>query len=212
MKASEYLKAWKKAKPLLLTKTGISESLRTLAEDPDHNALKTYDKVAKELKAKASAPKIKDEKKAVACLLLIVQDIEHFLANTKAQRVQAVEAMKKIDAACKTFYPVVQKGDIKLASFQTLFTACNQEAKKIEIITTRGMDKVVVPLEIQRAYREAYDKMTAKAERMLALLKDNMTGKPTMNIKTEYPIAYKKFGEQMTAMHALLERQKALNS
>ena len=38
-----------------------------------------------------------------------------------------------------------------------------------------------------------------------------MTGKPTMNIKTEYPIAYKKFGEQVTAMHALLERQKALN-
>src|SRR4051794_15026265 len=122
MTASEYLKAWKKAKPLLLTKTGISELLRTLAEDPDHDDLKTYEKVAKELKTKMALPKIKDEKKAVACLLSIEHDIEHFLAHTKTERHKAVEAMKKIDAACKTFYPTVQKGDIKLASFQNLLT------------------------------------------------------------------------------------------
>lgn len=89
MKASEYLKAWKKAKPLVLTRTGISELLRTLAEDLDDDDIETYAEVAKELKAKAALPKIKGEKKAVACLVLIEHDIEHLsgVAHSKPRLV-----------------------------------------------------------------------------------------------------------------------------
>jgi hypothetical protein len=58
VKGSEYLKAWKKAKPLLLTKTGISELLRTLPEDPKQSDLKTYEKVGRELKTKIADKKI----------------------------------------------------------------------------------------------------------------------------------------------------------
>jgi hypothetical protein len=126
VKGSEYLKAWKKAKPLLLTKTGISELLRTLPEDPKQSELKTYEKVGRELKTKITDKKIAADKKAVTCLQELGKDIKDFLADTKLRRHKAVEIMKSIDTACKVFYPTVQKGNIPQSAFDTLLRHCER--------------------------------------------------------------------------------------
>ncbi len=49
MKGSEFLKAWKKAKPLMLTDTGVSELLRKLPDDPSQAQLKLFANADKEL-------------------------------------------------------------------------------------------------------------------------------------------------------------------
>ena len=75
------------------------------------------------------------------------------------------------------------------------------------MVTVRGRDKVIVPLKYQRAYREAYDDMTGYADRILVLLKDSQAAKPSMNIKTEDPAAYKKFGEEMLVLRSIIEEK-----
>ena len=51
LKGSEFLKAWKKAKPLMLTDTGISDMLRKLPDDADSSDIKQFKKVAADLTA-----------------------------------------------------------------------------------------------------------------------------------------------------------------
>jgi hypothetical protein len=147
----------------------------------------------------------------VTCLQELGKDIKDFLADTKLRRHKAVEIMKSIDTACKVFYPAVQKGNIRQSAFDTLLRHCEREAKALQSVTLDGFDRSAVPMEHQDTYREAYHKMVGHANRMLPLLKDHETAKPTMDIKTEYPIAYKKFGEKTAVLHSIMEKVNALN-
>jgi hypothetical protein len=97
------LASWKKAKPLTLTKTGISESLRTLPADPSAKDLPAIEKVAKTIEAAVGNNKIKAEKKALACVTEINTYLKSFLAGVKHGRAEAVKALKDLHTAAHAF-------------------------------------------------------------------------------------------------------------
>jgi hypothetical protein len=74
MDVKKALADWKKAKPLLLTKTGVSEELRTLLViDPAtpiefKSVVRQFEKVKANLDAIANSPRLKSEKAARQCL------------------------------------------------------------------------------------------------------------------------------------------------
>ena len=95
------LASWKKAKPLTLTKTGISETLRTLPADPAAKDLPAIEKVAKTLETAAANNKIKAEKKALACVTEINTYLKGFLAAVHKSRTDASKALKDLHAAAQ---------------------------------------------------------------------------------------------------------------
>jgi hypothetical protein len=110
VKGSEFLKSWKKAKPLLLTDTGVSELLRKLPDDLSQPQLKLFAKVADELSRHIASPKIKAEKKALACLQAIQKEIRDDLAHTAKLRLLAIDVMKSIHGEAKKYHAALLQG------------------------------------------------------------------------------------------------------
>lgn len=106
------LASWKKAKPLTLTKTGISESLRTLPADPAAKDLPAIEKVAKTIEAAVNNNKIKAEKKALACVTEINTYLKSFLSGVKTSRVQAAKALKDLQSAAHGFHGKAAAGTL----------------------------------------------------------------------------------------------------
>ncbi|MFG6415303.1 hypothetical protein ACG02S_15505 [Roseateles sp. DC23W] len=99
------VEAWKKAKPLTLTDTGVSDFLRKLPSDPKS---KTYLADLRNEKPKLLAflnnAKIKAEKKASACLKQIHDDIDKHLDDVKANRKHVLGDMERIRGAAKDYF------------------------------------------------------------------------------------------------------------
>jgi hypothetical protein len=93
--------SWKKAKPLLLTDTGVSDFLRKMPADA---MSKTYlgdlGKARERLGRFMAEPKIKAEKKALACLTQISADIGHYVDTVESNRKHVIGDM---DGALKEF-------------------------------------------------------------------------------------------------------------
>jgi hypothetical protein len=98
--------AWKKAKPILLMNTGISDLLRTLPYDPPQVKLGAYPAALTKLELEAAMKdqKIQKEKKALACLDLIAKDIKLYLQHIHKGRAGAIENIKIIHKAAKVFH------------------------------------------------------------------------------------------------------------
>jgi hypothetical protein len=90
------LNDWKKAKPLLLTDTGVSGVLRALPAKPKQNQLKLYVTAVTQLQKAIADPKIQKEKKALACLQTIQAGIKQFLANIHNERQESIKAFKGV--------------------------------------------------------------------------------------------------------------------
>lgn len=99
------VESWKKAKPLMLTDTGISDFLRKLPADA---ASKTYladlAKARPKLQAFMNDAKIKTEKKALACLKQIDADIAQYIAGIEANRKHVLGSMEKVLAGTKAYF------------------------------------------------------------------------------------------------------------
>jgi hypothetical protein len=104
------LDAWKKAKPITLTKTGVSEVLRVLVANPTQAQLKAYETALATLATKMTDAKIKAVKKALDCIKTIHDNLKSYLAEVKSERQEAVSALKSIHTAAKAFYDTVSKG------------------------------------------------------------------------------------------------------
>jgi hypothetical protein len=95
------LAAWKKAKPLTLTKTGVSEVLRNLPADPsivsdfkkDIPALET---IKKTLEVAVANKHIQAQKKAHECIKEILTAVNNQLAEDKVLRGKVNAALKKV--------------------------------------------------------------------------------------------------------------------
>ena len=93
--------AWKKAKPLTLTKTGISEALRTLPADPSivkdfKTEIPALENVKKTLEVAVANKHIQAQKKAHDCVKEILVAVSHQLAADKDLRGKVNAALKKI--------------------------------------------------------------------------------------------------------------------
>lgn len=213
MKGSDFLKAWKKAKPLLLTDTGISGRLRALPDDPTQVQLKLYEKAASDLRDDLKNPKILAEKKALACLKEIQKTINESLAHTKGLRDKAVEIMKEIHTIAKAYHANVEKGKLTEAmvgAFSPTHSRLSALAKGMDMITARGRDPLVVPPRLMAEFRGHLDEMYANSRTMLALLEDALSAKPKRDIKAEYPVAWKAFKEEMGKLPAVWVKLDAL--
>jgi hypothetical protein len=94
---------WKKAKPILLKDTGVSELLRTLPESPAPGQLSAYVEVQGKLKLKIADPKIKKETKAVKCIESIHNDITAYLKWYKDRRTHVISVWR---CFCRQSKPV----------------------------------------------------------------------------------------------------------
>lgn len=114
------LEAWKKAKPLLLTDTGVSDFLRKLPADAKSKTYLTDLAKAKSGLATFMADKkIKAEKKALACLTQIQDDIDEHLAFVKSNRKHVLGDMENIRDAAKAYFAEA----IKNPTLETLLKA-----------------------------------------------------------------------------------------
>lgn len=210
MKGSELKKKWQKAKPLLLTKTGVSEILRTLPDDPTQAQLHLYAKASKDLATKQTNTKIAAEKKALACLKEIKKEIDDYLAHTKAQRAKVVEFMKNIHTVASRYHPKVQKGPMSEAVLKSFGPDVAAYRNQIGMLTLSGHDKVIVPLELMTAYRKHLDRMEQLSRWMFELMEDHKSQLPKLDIKVEYPIAWAKFGKHMAGLAEVHNKVDAL--
>lgn len=98
------VEAWKKAKPLLLTDTGISDFLRKMpADGMSKSYLSDLEKSGKKLDTFMADPKVKAEKKAVACLKQIQDDIKKHVDGVQANRKHVMGDMDGILAESKNY-------------------------------------------------------------------------------------------------------------
>lgn len=98
------VEAWKKAKPLLLTDTGVSDFLRKMPDDAmSKSYLTDLEKAGKKLDSFIADPKIKAEKKAVACLKQIQADIDKHVADVNANRKHVLGDMDGILTETKKY-------------------------------------------------------------------------------------------------------------
>ncbi len=98
------VEAWKKAKPLLLTDTGISDFLRKMpADGMSKSYLADLEKSGKKLDSFMADPKVKAEKKAVACLKQIQDDIKKHVDGVQANRKHVMGDMDRVLAESKNY-------------------------------------------------------------------------------------------------------------
>lgn len=214
-KGSEFLKAWKKAKPLMLTDTGISDMLRKLPDDPGPSDIKQFKKVAADLTAKMNEPKIKAEKKAVACLKEIQTCIEDEVTVLKRNRAQAVAILEGIHIFAETYHKAVEKNNLtvaKVGAFHRGNATLSALSSKMNAITARGRDTLTVPPNLISEYELQLDKMYARAKLMVELMEDAVSAKPKLDIKAKYPPLWKSFGECMNKLPPIWKELGALET
>ena len=139
--------SWKKAKPLTLTKTGVSELLRDLPVSPKSSELVKFEQAQKTLEAKLSDAKIKKEKKAVECITQIRDNIKRYLAGIKTERAALVGALKRMHASAGKYIDNVEKAaDLGSAVRAELFSRPDavhvSESQYHEAAVAAGIDYV----------------------------------------------------------------------
>lgn len=95
------LAAWKKAKPVTLTKTGVSEALRTLPANPSvvddfKKGFPELENVKKILEVAVANKHIQAQKKAHDCVKEILAAVNKQLADNKVLRGKVNATLKKI--------------------------------------------------------------------------------------------------------------------
>jgi hypothetical protein len=199
--------AWKKAKPLMLTKTGISELLRVLPAKPTQAQLTEFTKAVTKLEAALADPKIKKEKKAHDEVQKIHDDIKRYLADVVHRRTLAIEALGKMHAAAALYHGGVTKAQT-LQAVQAWATTFGP--------ATRGWlsneDHDAVPAAQATKVQETADAMKGRVDALVNIMTmiDPQTQKLKSNPKIELPkelaslkLAYDKLPEIANELKAL---------
>jgi hypothetical protein len=173
------LEAWKKAKPLLLHNTGVSEVLRTLPANPTVEQLGEFAKIDKKLEAFMAAPKIKAEKKAFACIQLVREDIKKYMASTKDRRAGIVAKMQQAVANAQKYYTSLEKGPVTPALLSSFAVAMGP--REIQSI---GVDQAAVPQSVSSLWMDADLNMQDVHRVMTNIMADSARPKPVFDTKT----------------------------
>ena len=204
------LSDWKKAKPLTLRKTGISELLRTLPKDPTQVQLAIYAKVETDLNTKSSDRKIQAEKKALACVKALQKEIHDYLASIATQRAKAVDMLKKIHVVAHNYYQTMAKPGRTVALANSFIGDTAAFRNQIDMITDRSRDKVIVPNSLMVDFREHLDEMDVHCKTMSQAVQDALDNKPV----GEWSVSLKKghvgFGKEMAELPGIYNKIAAL--
>lgn len=162
------LESWKKAKPLLLRDTGVSEVLRSLPADPEPAQLAEFVKVMKKLDLFMADPKIKAEKKAVACLAQIKTDIDKYLVDQKDVRESMIKEMSKLMSVIKKILARVVKGPVTRQSLVGSYMELSEVIRGLRI-DPQGhcVDKAAVPHTALKPWTEGLGLVMKNFEDMI---------------------------------------------
>jgi len=214
MTGKEALKAWTKAKPLLLTDTGVSEILRTLPQDMTKTVdLALLEKVADQLDDKLAEKKIKAEKKAVAGLKEIQETIRKNVEHVRNDRKAVIEVLKSIHAIGETYLKSVEKGKLTVKAVSSFGPDCAAHAKRVDQITSRGRDASAAPTDLMADYRASYDNLIGISGTMVGILEDAMSKQPKRDaeaIKADYSAAWKKFEKELGELKPVWQKLERL--
>ena len=173
------LDAWKKAKPFLLPDTGVSGALRTLPGNPSIKQLDIFKGVQKELEGFMENPKIKAERKAIACLMAIHTDIGEYLLKVTMDRHNAVEGMGKVLVPAQTFCINLEKQTLTYQAACTAVAAI-MKMRKCFSLDPRIQDLAAVPRDIFMDWNNGEGKMMDTIQQVLKVLEDAESPKSQM--------------------------------
>jgi hypothetical protein len=192
---------WKKAKPLLLTNTGVSDLLRTLPFDPPQAKLAAYPATLAKLEAAMKDQKMQKEKKALACLDVIVKDMKHYLQHIHTGRVNAIDGMKEIHKAAQTFYADAGKGPQSSSATASWYMTTKMARHYLEIGYATAAP--AIPEQQGADYSAAIKVMDTAVQKIESLFADAKTGKPKMDMKNELPKQLAEFKKGMDKLPSI---------
>lgn len=204
------LSDWKKAKPLTLRKTGVSELLRTLPKDPTQVQLALYAKVETDLNTKSSDRKIQAEKKALDCVKAMQKEIHDYLASIATQRTKAVDILKKIHVVANNYYQTMAKPGRTVVLANSFVSDTAGFRNQIDMITDRARDKVIVPNALMVDFREHLDKMNVHCKTMSQAVQDALDNKPVGEWSVTLKNAHIGFGKEMAQLPVIYNKVAAL--
>jgi Na+/phosphate symporter len=202
------LESWKKAKPLTLTKTGVSELLRDLPVRPTQRDLVKFEQAQKTLKAKMSDPKIQKEKKAHDCITRIHHDIQHYLAGVKQGQALTIECLKRIHSSASRYLDKLEKAtDLATAVHSDFFSRgdaayMNDAAQSTDELTPAVVNVFQQAAYLLRSAREQFVSILKRAKEKKQPDADTLRGMKLESIP-KFRIGIQKLQETWKAIEAL---------
>jgi hypothetical protein len=178
--------AWKKAKPLLLTDTGVSDFLRKLPTNPPPPQLGLLVKAQKELDGYLKDPKIKGEKKAAACLQQIKADIENHLDEVAETRKLVVKNMETILSLLDDYLKTMKKGVYTRPIVMGYRMKVEPALKNLEVVQSNKSNGAI-PEEMFKYWIAGVMNTRAAFNGMENLLMDSERTKPVLDMKKGMP-------------------------
>jgi hypothetical protein len=178
--------AWKKAKPLLLTDTGVSDFLRKLPTNPPPSQLALLVKAQKELDTYLTSPKIKGEKKAVACLQQIKADIEKHLDEVADIRKLVVKNMETILSLLDDYLKTMKKGVHTRPIVMGYRMKVEPALKNLEVVQAKKFDHAI-PEEMFKYWVAGVMNTRSAYNGIVNLLEDSERTKAVLDMKKGMP-------------------------
>ena len=202
------LEAWKKAKPLLLTDTGVSDVIRKLPANPTQAQLADYAKAVKSLETAMANSKVKAEKKALACITTIRDDIKGYLEEVKAERKAAMDAIKLVHGIAKQFHADVTAGPqtLVLVNSWTTRSAPGGQAWDNQV------SAAAVPTDIRgKVTTGGFEQMIEAVRVMKQVMTDAESATPKFNTKKEMTEKLTSFKSGMDSLPTAYQKLASLS-
>ena len=182
--------------------------LRTIPANPTAQQLGEFAKIDKKLESFLADPKIKAEKKAVACLQSIRQDIKTYLGYTRTTRKSTVTRMERVLTVAQKYCASVEQGPLTpelVRSFRELMAF--KRSDKIEL---QGMDFAAVPENIMRLWDGHDQDMQRVVGQMYGVMDHSLLKDPKWDIKAEIKKCLKEYKDHGGEMDRAMKAAKAL--
>ena len=176
------VEAWKKAKPLMLTDTGVSDVLRSIPTNPTLKQLPLFKDVQKKLEGFMANPKIKAEKKALACIMAIHTDIGKYLLQIKLDRQHVAANMEKLLVPTMAFGKAVEKGPLTV-DLASQFSDKLGPLRRGLSLDHKRQDDAAVPVDIFMDFNTGESGMRGASATFVDIAKDAARPTPTMDTK-----------------------------
>lgn len=209
MRGSIFLKNWKKAKPLLLLDTGISEMLRNLPDDPSQAQLKLYAKVGAELGKKMKEPRIKAEKSALDCLKDIQDTIVQRLLSIEETRKLVLDAMGRSDDGATRLVDELA-GKARYIQARRDSEDAISWAMRLDRLTSDWNDEAIVPRDIERPYKAQREVMIRHSKAALDLLQAMEKDDKDPDLREQLLSLTRRFADCLRELQSLKKKLAAL--
>jgi len=201
------VESWKKAKPLLLHNTGVSDVIRSIPSKPTAQQLGEFDKIEKKLEGFMADPKIKSEKKAFACLQSIRQDIKTYLGYTQTTRKSTVTKMERVLTVAQKYCQSIEKGPLTpelVETFHSLMAFKKNDGVKTE------MDYAAVPQDVLALWIGGDVEMQRAVNSMKNVAAGSTRPQPKWDTKAEMKKCIGEYKEAGGQMDRAMKATKAL--